>query len=74
MCTRPIFRLGSEARPCNAVFECFSHGSELAERGTLREHIQKNRGQPDMKLSLRWAVDIAEGAYNYTHIKINITV
>ena len=52
-----------------------SHGSELAELGSLWEHIQKSRGQPDMKLSLRWAVDIAEGAYNYyTHILLNTTV
>ena len=47
-----------------------SHGSELAELGSLYGYIEKSRGQPDMKLSLRWAVDIAEGVYNYTHIII----
>ena len=42
----------------NCLFQC----SELAKSGSLFYHIDKNRGQPIMNLSLHWAVDIAEGA------------
>ena len=36
--------------------------AELAEC-SLYEHIGKRKGKPDMEMSLRWAVEVAEGNF-----------
>lgn len=41
---------------------------EFAENGSIRKYIEKRLGQPDLKTSLRWAIEIAEGM-NYLHEK-----
>ena len=41
---------------------------ELADLGSVYGHIQKNRGKPDMELSVHWATGVARGM-SYLHGK-----